>query len=91
MLTPAFRRMRLPILAIVLTALTWTNCQAIGSFQTGAAFPGVASVDNPHLPRIIIWPDVSENAFIGGCGKGRVSDTQTRSCRSPSDRMGPTQ
>lgn len=91
MLTLTFRRMRLPMLAMFLTALTWTSCQAIGSFQTRPALPGVASDDNPHLPPIIIWPDVSTNAFIGGCGKGRVSDPQTHSCRGPSDMRGPAQ
>jgi len=85
MLTLAFRRTRLPMLAMVLTALTWTSCQAVGSFQTTLAFPSVEKNDNPHLPPIIIRPDVSTNAFIGGCGKGRVSDPQTHGCRGPGD------
>ena len=85
MLTLAFRRMRLPMLAMVLTALTWTSCQAIGAFQTRPAFPGVASDDDPRLPPTIIPPNVSATAFIGRCGKGRVSDPQTHGCRGPGD------
>src|SRR5712675_925112 len=85
MLTLAFRRMSLPMLAMVLTALTWTSCQAIGAFQTRPAFPVVESDDDPRLPPTIIPPNVSANAFIGRCGKGRVSDPQTHGCRGPGD------
>jgi len=85
MLTLTFRRMRLRMLAMVLTALTWTSCQAIGSFQTRPAFGGAASDDDPSLPPTIIPPNVSANAFIGGCGKGRVADPQTHGCRGPGD------
>jgi hypothetical protein len=90
MLTLAFRRMRLPILAMVLTALTWTSCQATGSFQTRPAFPSAASDDDPPLLPTIIPPNVSANVFIGGCGKGRVSDPQTHGCRGPGDLRGLT-
>lgn len=70
---------------MVLTALTWTSCQAIGAFQTRPAFPGVASDDDPRLPPTIIPPNVSANAFNGRCGEGRVSDPQTLGCRGPGD------
>jgi hypothetical protein len=85
MLTAVFRRIGFATLAMVMTAPTWSSCQAIGSFQTKPAFPSVASDDDPPLPPTIIPPNVSAHAFIGGCGKGRVSDPQTHSCRGPGD------
>jgi hypothetical protein len=90
MLTRAFRRMRFPMLAIVLTALTWTSCQATGSFQTRPAFPTVAGDDDLPLQPTIMPPNVGANAFTGGCGKGRVSDPQTHGCRDPGDIRGLT-
>jgi len=88
MLALVLGQIRLPMLATVLTALTWSSCQATGSFQTTPAFPSVQRNDDTHLPPIIIWPDVSARAFIGGCGKGRVGDPQTHGCRGPADVKG---
>jgi hypothetical protein len=78
------RRVGFPILVTVVTTLTWSSCQAIGSFQTKPAFPGSAEADNPPLPPST-WPHLSASAFVGGCGKGRVSDPQTHGCRGPAD------
>jgi hypothetical protein len=72
-------------LATALTALTWSSCQAAGSFQTTLALPSVERNDHPALAPTMILPNVSSNAFIGGCGKGRVGDPQTHSCRGPGD------
>jgi hypothetical protein len=79
----AHRHIRFVMLVIALTALTWSSCQAVGSFQTKAAFPSAVTADDP-LPTIT-RPNLSENAFFGGCGKGRVSDPQTHGCRGPAD------
>jgi hypothetical protein len=85
MLTSVLRRIRLPMLVIALTASTWSNCQAVGSFQTRPAFPGAVRADDPPLPPTIAWPNASVSTLVGGCGKGRVRDVQTRGCRGPAD------
>jgi hypothetical protein len=85
MLTSVFRRIRFLMLAIALTAPTWSSCHAVGSFQTKPAFPDAVTADDPPLPSIIVWPKLSESALVGGCGKGRVSDPQTHVCRGPAD------
>jgi hypothetical protein len=87
MVTSILRRIRLPMLVVALTALTWSSCQAIGSFQTRPAFSSVACADNPPLPPVITWPSASANALVGGCGKGCVSDNapQTHGCRGSTD------
>jgi hypothetical protein len=83
--TAVLRRIGFPILVTVVATFTWSSCQAIGSFQTKPAFPGSAEIDNPPLPPTIAWPDLSASAFVGGCGKGRLSDPQTHECRGPAD------
>jgi hypothetical protein len=85
MLALTFCRVRLPVLAIIATVLTWSSCQAVGSFQTTPAFPSAEKNDDPRLPPMILWPDESATAIIGGCGKGRVGDPQTHGCRGPGD------
>jgi hypothetical protein len=85
MSTSPLRRIRLPMLVIALTALTGSSCQAVGSFQTRPAFPDVVRSDDPPALPGIARPNVSASALLGGCGKGRVSDPQTRGCRGPAD------
>jgi hypothetical protein len=85
MLTSALRRIGFLLLATALTTTTWSSCQAIGSFQTKPAFPSTATADDAPLPPAIAWSSLSASAFVGGCGRGRVSDPQTRSCRGPAD------
>jgi hypothetical protein len=76
---------RLLILAMALTATSWSSCQAAGSFQTKAAFPKVVMAGfAPELPTITM-PNVSAIDLVGGCGKGRIRDPQTRGCRGPGD------
>src|SRR6266851_6285726 len=79
----AHRRIRFVMLVIALTALTWSTCQAIGSFQTRPAFPSAVGADSPPQPPAITWPSAS--AFFSGCGKGRIGDPQTHGCRGPAD------
>jgi hypothetical protein len=85
MLTSVLRRIRLLMLVIALTAPTWSNCLAIGSFQTRPAFPNGVRADEPPRPPIIMWPNGVTSALVGGCGKGRVSDRQTHGCLGPAD------
>jgi hypothetical protein len=85
MLTSVFRRIRFLILVMALAATNWSTCQAVGSFQTRPAFPNeVRADDSPVLPTITL-PNLSASDLVGGCGKGRVSDTQTHVCRGPAD------
>lgn len=76
---------RFLILVIALTAPTWANCQAAGSFQTKPAFSKVVTAGYaPELPTIKM-PNVSASDLVGGCGRGRVRDLQTHGCRGPAD------
>jgi hypothetical protein len=83
MLAVVLRCIGFLMLVTVITIPTWSSCQAIGSFQTKPAFPSAVTADDP--PPTITWPNLSESAFFGGCGKGRVSDPQTHGCRGPAD------
>jgi hypothetical protein len=85
MFTRVFRRIHIPVMALVLITLSWSSCQAIGSFQTRAPFPSVARDSDSPQPPAIMRPNVSTSAFIGGCGKGRVTDPLTHGCRGPAD------
>jgi hypothetical protein len=89
MLTSMLSCIRFLMLVMALTALTWSTCQATGSFQTKPAFPDVVRDDDPPPPPppppTITWPYVSAGALVGGCGKGRVSEPQTHRCRGPAD------
>jgi hypothetical protein len=76
MLTSVLHRICFRTLVTALTATTWSSCQAVGSFQTKPAFPSAVTANDPLL---------SESAFFGGCGKGRISDPQTHGCRGPAD------
>jgi hypothetical protein len=82
----AYRHIRFVMLVIALTTLTWSSCQAIGSFQTRPAFPSAVEADDPPQPPAITWPSAS--AFFSGCsgcGKDRFGDPQTHGCRGPVD------
>jgi hypothetical protein len=81
----ALRCIGCPILVTVVATLTWSSCQAIGSIQTKPAFPSEASGGDPPLPPTITSPHLSASGFVGGCGKGRLSDPQTHGCRGPAD------
>jgi hypothetical protein len=85
MLTSVLRRIRFPMLVLAVTASTWSSCHAVGSFQTRPPFPSAVRADDPPLAPTITWPNASVGVLVGGCGKGRVSDPQTRGCRGPAD------
>ncbi len=85
MLTSALRHLGFLILVMGLAARTWSTCQAIGSFQTKPAFPDMVRTDDPALPPTNTWPNLSASSLVGGCGRGRVSEPQTRGCRGPAD------
>jgi hypothetical protein len=76
---------RFPILAIALTALAWSDCQAAGSFQTRPAFPNVVMAGMARPLPTIALPTVSASDLVGGCGRGRLRDPQTHGCRGPGD------
>lgn len=78
-------RIRFLILVMAFTALTGSNSQAAGSFQTKPAFPNVVMAGMPPLLPTITLPNVSASDLVGGCGKGRVRDPQTHGCRGPAD------
>jgi hypothetical protein len=84
MLTSVLPRIRVAMLAIALTAPTWSSCQAAGSFQIRRAFPSVVRDDDAPLQPAVTWSDISASALVG-CGKGRVRDPQTHGCRGPAD------
>jgi hypothetical protein len=85
MLTSALRRLGFLILVMGLAAPTWSTCQAIGSFQTKPALPDMVRTDDPAPPPTNTWPNLSARSLVGGCGRGRVSEPQTRGCRGPAD------
>jgi hypothetical protein len=74
------------VLVTALTAATWSSSRAAGSFQTKPAFRTVvaAGVVAPATPTITL-PNVSAGDLVGGCGRGRVRDPQTHTCRGPAD------
>jgi hypothetical protein len=80
------RRVSFVMLIVALTVASGSDSQAAGSFQTKPAFPravvtaGVA----PALPSVSM-PDISAHDLVGGCGRGRVRDSQTHACRGPAD------
>jgi hypothetical protein len=84
MLTSVFRHLHLPMLVITLTALSWSSCQAAGSFQIRPGYPSVVRDDDPPLRPGATWSDASARTLFG-CGKGRVRDPQTKACRGPAD------
>jgi hypothetical protein len=69
---------------VALTIPTWSSSQAIGSFRRPEPRPLVTAGIAPSLPSISM-PDVSANDLVGGCGRGRVRDPQSHSCRGPAD------
>jgi hypothetical protein len=77
-------RISLLSLIVAFTALTCSDSQAAGSFQTRPAFQGVTAGIAPVTPSVPV-PNVSAGDLVGGCGRGRVRDSQTHTCRGPAD------
>jgi hypothetical protein len=64
---------------------TCSQGQAAGSFQTKPAFPKVVTAGVSVRIPTISAPDFSARDLVGGCGRGRVRDPQTHTCRGPAD------
>jgi hypothetical protein len=69
------RRISFLLLMVAATAATWSDSQAAGSFQKPAVVTAGVSAPAPVVPTI----------SLGGCGRGRVRDPETHSCRGPAD------
>jgi hypothetical protein len=78
------RHIPLLLLAMVLTAATWSDSNAAGSFQKPEPRVVVTAGVAPSLPSISM-PNVTARDLVGGCGRGRVRDPQTQGCRGPAD------
>jgi len=76
-----YRILRLPMV-LALTAATWSNCQAAGSFQTKPAFLNTVSIGYSSAPPAVT---IAPRTVEFGCGKGRVRDPGTHGCRGPAD------
>lgn len=72
------------ILILVSVIANCSDSQAAGSFQTKPAFSSIVTAGVA-----IRTPNVSIRSFsehdLGGCGKGRMRDPQSLSCRGPAD------
>jgi hypothetical protein len=78
-------RIYMLVLTVALTIASWSNSEAAGSFQTKPAFQAVVTAGiAPAVPSVAL-PNVSAGDLVGGCGRGRVRDPQTHSCRGPAD------
>jgi hypothetical protein len=75
---------RFSILAFAVTAIASPNCHAAGSFQKSEPRMVVTAGVAPSLPGISM-PNVSASDLVGGCGRGKFRDPQTRGCRGPAD------
>jgi hypothetical protein len=75
---------RFAILALSMTAIASSNCQAAGSFQKPEPRTVVTAGVAPSLPNISM-PNVTAYDLVGGCGRGRARDPQTHGCRGPAD------
>jgi hypothetical protein len=81
---------RLCTLVVIATALGMINTpgQAAGSWRKQPMFPDVVKAGPPiptpslHLPSL---PSLSPGQVLGGCGRGRIRNLQTHSCRGPAD------
>jgi hypothetical protein len=73
------------LLAIMIALMMPTASQAAGSYQKRPIFDHlvVAGVPKPKvtLPSFHVDP----GQLLGGCGRGRIRDSQSYSCRGPGD------
>jgi hypothetical protein len=78
---------RIGFLALIVasTVATWSNSQAAGSFQTKPAFKGVVTAGVATRAPSLSVPNLSPSDLVGGCGRGRVRDPKTHTCRGPAD------
>ena len=79
-----YRILHLPMMILALTAASWSNCQAAGSFQTRPAFSNTISTGySIASPSVAVVQSTVAAEF--GCGRGRVRDPATHGCRGPAD------
>jgi len=76
-----YRILYLPVI-LALTAATWSNCLAAGSFQTRPAFSNTVSIGYSSVPPSAT---IAHSTVEYGCGRGRVRDSVTHGCRGPAD------
>jgi hypothetical protein len=70
------------VLIVASATLTWSEGNAAGSFQTRPAFQTTSTTTG----RATVTPTVSPSASdLVGCGRGRIRDPQTHTCRGPAD------
>ena len=60
--------------------------QAAGSYQKRPMFDHliIAGVPLPHVT-LPSPPQINPAQLLGGCGRGRIHDSRTNSCRGPGD------
>jgi len=66
------------LLVLMISVCALSPCQAAGSFQKPE--PKVVKAGTPS----ITVPSITGSDF-GGCGRGRIRDPQTHTCRGPAD------
>ena len=79
------RRISFLVLVTAMMAITWSGSRAAGSFQTKPAFQTVVTAGVASATPTVNLPSVSAGDLVGGCGRGRVRDPQTHTCRGPAD------
>lgn len=76
------RRVSFLVLIVAFATLTWSESNAAGSFQTRPAFQTTATTTGTAT----VTPTVSPSATdLIGCGRGRIRDPHTHTCRGPAD------
>ena len=78
-------RINLLALIVAFTAAMCSPSKAAGSFQTKPAFSRVVTAGVAVRTSSISVPDFSARDLVGGCGRGRIRDPQTHTCRGPAD------
>ena len=67
------------VLIVACMAAACSEGQAAGSFQKPAVVTAGVAAPVPSVPNI------SAGDAVGGCGRGRIRDPQTHTCRGPAD------
>jgi hypothetical protein len=79
-----FRICCLVFLGAASVAASCSGSQAAGSFQTKPAFADQMTPGSTRPP-ISSAPNTVPGNLIGGCGRGRIRDPETHTCRGPAD------
>jgi len=73
------------VLVAALASVRCSSSQAAGSFQTRQAFQSVVTVGMAATAPHVSVPSATDGDLVGGCGRGRIRDSQTHMCRGPAD------